>query len=151
MRARQKRRLALVAFVVVGVAAALGLTLNAFEQTMLFFMTPTQVAAGESSGRMVRLGGMVAAGSSERLGGVRSRFVVTDFAASVTVEYEGILPDLFREGQGVVVRGVYGGGVFEANEVLAKHDENYMPPEVYEALKAGQSAVEYGGGASNIN
>ena len=134
MKPRHKR-LAIAAGVlsVVGIAAAL--VLNAFQSNLVFFYSPSQIAAKEApSGRTFRLGGLVEAGSVKR-DGVNVSFVVTDTAQSVPVRYAGILPDLFKEGKGVVAQGQLNGGTFEAREVLAKHDENYMPPEAAEALK----------------
>jgi len=119
-----------------GIAAAL--VLSAFQKNLVFFFTPTQVAAHEApQGRTFRIGGLVVPGSLKRQpDGVTVRFVVTDTAKSIPVDYKGILPDLFREGKGVVTQGRLGpDGVFKASEVLAKHDENYMPPEAAEALK----------------
>lgn len=139
MKPRHKR-LAIAAGIlsVVGVAAAL--VLNAFQSNLVFFYTPTQVAANEApAARNFRLGGLVVAGSVKREG-VSVNFMVTDTAKTVPVKFEGILPDLFKEGKGVVAQGQLRDGVFQAREVLAKHDENYMPPEAAEALKrAAQS------------
>lgn len=134
MKPRHKR-LAIAAGVlsVVGIAAAL--VLNAFQSNLVFFYSPSQIAAKEApTGRTFRLGGLVEAGSVKREG-VVVNFVVTDTLKSVPVRYTGILPDLFKEGKGVVAQGQLQGGSFEAKEVLAKHDENYMPPEAAEALK----------------
>jgi cytochrome c-type biogenesis protein CcmE len=134
MKTRHKR-LAIAAGVlaVVGIAAAL--VLNAFQSNLVFFYSPSQIAAKEApTGRTFRLGGLVVAGSVKR-DGIRVNFVVTDTAQNVPVRYEGILPDLFKEGKGVVAQGQLRDGIFEAKEVLAKHDENYMPPEAAEALK----------------
>lgn len=141
MTERQKRRLWLCAVIFAGVGASTALALTAFQQNLLFFLTPSQVVAGEApGGRLFRVGGMVAEGSFVRLEGVRVRFAVTDFADEVTVEHEGILPDLFREGQGIVVKGLLRpDGIFVAEEVLAKHDENYMPPEAQHALDAART------------
>jgi cytochrome c-type biogenesis protein CcmE len=109
--------------------------MNAFQSNLVFFFSPSQVAAKEApTGRTFRLGGLVEAGSVKR-DGVVVNFVVTDTAKTVPVRYQGILPDLFKEGKGVVAQGQMNGGVFEAREVLAKHDENYMPPEAAEAVK----------------
>jgi cytochrome c-type biogenesis protein CcmE len=125
--------------IALGVLAAVGsaatLVLNAFNSNLVFFYTPTQIAAREApQGRTFRVGGMVTPGSVAR-DGVTVRFVVTDTAQSVPVRYEGALPDLFKEGKGVVAQGQLGAdGVFVAREVLAKHDENYMPPEAADAL-----------------
>ena len=115
-----------------GVAAAL--VLSAFQENLVFFFTPSQVAANEApQGRTFRIGGMVEKGSVKREG-VEVRFVVTDTAKSIPVVYSGALPDLFREGKGVVAQGQIGAdGVFRAREVLAKHDENYMPPDAAHA------------------
>jgi len=121
---------------VVALGAATALVLTAFEQNLVFFFTPSQVAANEApQGRTFRIGGMVVAGSVKR-DGVEVRFVVTDTAKTIPVTYRGALPDLFREGKGVVAQGQLGAdGVFAAREVLAKHDENYMPPDAAHALE----------------
>ena len=136
MTPRQKR-MVLVGLILAGVAGAVFLALTAFQKNLLYFYTPSQVAAGEApKDYTVRVGGLVVQGSVKRSEGVTVRFDVTDGAATVSVTYTGILPDLFREGQGIISIGKMNGqGVFEASEVLAKHDENYMPPEVGEALK----------------
>ena len=144
MKPRHKRLAAVAAGVVaLGIAAAL--VLGAFQKNLVFFFTPTQIAANEApQGRTFRVGGLVERGSVKREGdGVTVQFVVTDTAKSIPVVYKGILPDLFREGKGVVTQGRLGAdGVFVASEVLAKHDENYMPPEAAEALKkAGSKGV----------
>ncbi len=138
MKPRHKR-LAIAAGVVAVVGAAGALVLNAFQSNLVFFYTPTQVATNEApSERTFRLGGLVVANSVKREG-VLVNFAVTDTSKTVPVRFEGILPDLFKEGKGVVAQGRLRDGVFEAREVLAKHDENYMPPEAAEALKkAGQ-------------
>ena len=132
-------------WIVGGVAAlgvAVGLVLNAFQSNLVFFYTPTQVAAKEApQDRLFRLGGLVEEGSVAReKDGLTVHFKVTDTARTIPVVYTGILPDLFREGKGVVAQGKIGAdGTFQAREVLAKHDENYMPPEAAHALeKAGQ-------------
>lgn len=141
MKPRHKRfALIIGALAVIGAAAAL--VLNAFEENLVFFFTPTQVAAGEApKNRAFRIGGMVKDGSVQR-DGVNVRFVVTDTTHDIPVTYTGILPDLFREGKGVVAQGKLedSGNVFKASEVLAKHDENYMPPEAQHALD--KAAVE---------
>ena len=133
----RRRRLGwlLAALACAGVATAL--VLNAFRGNLVFFFSPTQVAAQEApAGRAFRLGGLVESGSLRREGdGMTIRFIVTDTMRQVPVVYRGLLPDLFREGKGVVARGQLRDGVFQATEVLAKHDENYMPPEAAEALK----------------
>lgn len=138
MKPRHKR-MAAIGLGVVALGAAAALVLNAFEQNLVFFFTPSQVAAHEApQGRTFRIGGMVEKGSVKREG-VQVRFLVTDTAKTIPVLYSGALPDLFREGKGVVAQGQLGAdGVFRAREVLAKHDENYMPPEAAHALeKAG--------------
>lgn len=142
MRAQRRNRLFMVIFIVVGIGVASALTLNAFRQNILFFFTPTQVVAGEAPvGHPFRIGGLVVENSVKRgEGSLKVHFAVTDTANSVSVTYEGILPDLFREGQGIVTKGTLDpNGVFVASEVLAKHDENYMPPEAEHALKAAQT------------
>lgn len=142
MKPRHKR----FAMIAVGVAAlgiATVLVLNAFQQNLVFFFTPTQVAANEApKDRSFRIGGIVEPGSVKRQpDGVTVHFVVTDTAKNVPVVYRGLLPDLFREGKGVVTQGrMTAGGTFQASEVLAKHDENYMPPEAAHALKQAQAA-----------
>ena len=132
----------MVVFLVVGIGIAVAFTLNAFRQNILFFFTPSQVAAGEAPvGHPFRIGGLVAENSVKRTeGSLEIHFDVTDTVSTVRVVYEGILPDLFREGQGIVTKGTLDQtGVFVASEVLAKHDENYMPPEAEHALKAAQT------------
>jgi len=130
---------------IVGGLAALGivaaLVLSAFQENLVFFFTPTEVAANKApQGRTFRIGGMVETGSVKR-DGIDVRFVVTDTAKTLPVTYRGALPDLFREGKGVVAQGRLGAdGVFRASEVLAKHDENYMPPEAAEAVKRAHEA-----------
>jgi cytochrome c-type biogenesis protein CcmE len=122
------------------VGAATALVLNAFQSNLVFFYTPTQIAAKEApGGRTFRLGGLVVEGSVKR-DGVNVSFEVTDTAKSVPVQFSGILPDLFKEGKGVVAQGQLENGVFQAKEVLAKHDENYMPPEAAQALKNAAQA-----------
>ena len=135
------RRIAIVAGGLAALAVVAGLVLSAFQQNLVFFFTPSQVAADEApQGKTFRIGGMVETGSVKRQpDGVTVRFIVTDTAKSVPVVYRGALPDLFREGKGVVAQGrVSPDGVFQASEVLAKHDENYMPPEAAEAVKRAQ-------------
>ena len=126
-----------VALVVAGVAAATGLVIAAMGENMLYFYSPSQIRAGEApSGPSIRIGGLVVEGSVQRGQGTEVSFSLTDGAATVDVSYAGILPDLFREGQGIVTSGVLDGGdTLRAEEVLAKHDENYMPPEVAEAME----------------
>ena len=131
----RRKRMAIALGVVAVVGAATALVLNAFQSNLVFFYTPTQIAAKEApSGRTFRLGGLVVEGSVKR-DGVKVNFEVTDTAKIVPVQFSGILPDLFKEGKGVVAQGQLENGVFQAKEVLAKHDENYMPPEAAEALK----------------
>ncbi len=145
MTPTRKKRLILVSLMVVGVAVAAGLTLNAFRQNLLFFFTPSQIAAGEApQGHDFRVGGMVVENSVKREeGSLTVNFGLTDTANTVPVVYTGILPDLFREGQGIVAKGKLDtNGVFVASEVLAKHDENYMPPEVADALDAARTLKE---------
>ena len=142
MKPRHKRALAIVGGLV-ALGAATALVLSAFQDNLVFFFTPTQVAAKEApQGRLFRIGGMVEKGSVKREG-VEVRFVVTDTAKTIPVVYRGPLPDLFREGKGVVAQGQLGAdGVFRASEVLAKHDENYMPPEAAEAVKRAHDAAK---------
>ena len=137
MKPRQKR-LALAGGLLVSVGAIAALVFNAFQSNLVFFYSPSQVAAKEApSNRTFRLGGLVESGSVKR-DGLMVNFVVTDTAKTVAVRYQGILPDLFQEGKGVVAQGQLSNGVFMAREVLAKHDENYMPPEAADALKRAQ-------------
>ena len=134
----RQRRMSLVAGIVVGVGIAGALALSAFRSNVTFFFDPTAVAAGQvKPGEHFRLGGMVTQGSVKRTpGSLEVHFVVTDFKHDVPVTYSGVLPDLFREGTGVVAHGrMQGDGTFVADEVLAKHDEKYMPPEVARSLK----------------
>ena len=144
MKLHRKRKLAVILFVATGLSATVGLTLFALGQNMNMFYTPSQVAMGEVEvGRRFRIGGMVKEGSfvsdSDSL---KVRFETTDYAHVVPVEYEGILPDLFREGQGIVAEGsVDSQGVFSASKVLAKHDENYMSQEVKAALDASGAST----------
>ena len=141
MKPRHKR-LAIAGGVVVAVGAIAALVLNAFQSNLVFFYSPTQIAANEApANRTFRIGGLVQEGTAKR-DGVEGSFVVTDTATTVPVQYQGILPDLFKEGKGVVAQGQLKDGVFVAREVLAKHDENYMPPEAAEALKHGQQVNE---------
>ena len=137
MKPRHKRLiLILVGLAAIGVAVAL--VLNAFRSNLVFFYTPTEIAEGKApEGRPFRVGGLVEEGSLKRVGdGTSVVFVVTDSAKSIQVSYTGILPDLFKEGKGVVAQGsIQPDGSFRASEVLAKHDENYMPPEAAEALQ----------------
>jgi cytochrome c-type biogenesis protein CcmE len=138
MRSRKRQRLWIVSIGVLLLAGATALAMNAFEDNVVFFHSPSDLAAGKAeTGRLVRIGGLVEDESIKHAPGTaRVAFRLTDGAATAHVTYEGILPDLFREGQGVVAQGrLRPDGVFEAVEILAKHDENYMPPEVADALK----------------
>lgn len=134
---RKHKRLTFVVIAMVLLASAAGLALVAFEDNIVFFYSPTDVLTKNlSPDRRVRLGGLVEEGSVEKTAGSAViLFRVTDLQNAIPVSYKGLLPDLFREGQGVITEGVMVGGVFQASEVLAKHDENYMPPEVAEILK----------------
>jgi len=142
MNPKRKQRLILVLFLVIGFSAVVALVLSALNENINLFYNPTQIANGEApEGARIRAGGMVVEGSITRdTSSLLVNFEVTDYNASIPVAYTGILPDLFREGQGIVAMGrMDGKGVFQADEVLAKHDENYMPPEVTDALeKAGK-------------
>jgi cytochrome c-type biogenesis protein CcmE len=142
-----KRRHRTIAFIVVGLAGlagAAGLVFNALQGNMMFFFSPSQVADKEApADRAFRLGGLVKVGSVERANdGLTVNFVVTDNHKEIPVIFSGILPDLFKEGTGVVAQGkLSSGGIFEADEVLAKHDEKYMPPEVADALEKGKASA----------
>jgi len=134
----RRRRMVLVGLILLGVSAAAAFALTAFQDNLLYYYPPSDVTAGKApANRVFRLGGMVEEGSVKReTGSMEVRFVVTDFEKDVTVSYSGVLPDLFRDGQGVIARGrLNADGVFVAEEVLAKHDENYMPPAVAESLR----------------
>ena len=137
MNPKRKQRLILVSAMVIGVVVAVSLILLALNENINHYFDPTQVVAGEApQDHTFRIGGMVVDGSVQReIGELQVRFGLTDYQKTVTVTYDGILPDLFREGQGVVALGKLKDGVFVAEEVLAKHDENYMPPEVAASLK----------------
>ena len=134
---RKQRRLVLIGGGVGVLAVAVGLMLNGFRDSIVFFNSPSDVAAKHvAAGARIRLGGLVKAGSLERGADLRIRFEVTDGNSELPVTYQGVLPDLFREGQGVVAEGALdGAGVFQADTILAKHDETYMPKEVADALK----------------
>ena len=137
MKPRHKR-FALLGGLLATVGVIVALVLNAFQSNLIFFYSPTQVSANEApAGRTFRIGGLVETGSV-KVDGTQVQFVVTDSAKAVPVRYQGILPDLFKEGKGVVAQGQLQDGVFVAREVLAKHDENYMPPEAADALKRAQ-------------
>ena len=143
---RKRQRLYTLLLAMLGLATATALTLTAFQDNIVFFYSPTDLAAKPPGNRIVRIGGLVEAGSVARAAdSPEVSFRVTDNVQSIDVHYRGILPDLFREGQGVVAQGsLRSDGVFEAREVLAKHDENYMPPEVAEALKKNGTWKESG-------
>lgn len=137
MNSTQKKRLGLISGGLIICGAAAALVFNAFEENLVFFFSPSQVAAHEApEGRAFRIGGFVQEGSVQRQkDGVTVRFDVTDTAHTVPVTYKGSLPDLFKEGKGVVAQGKLQNGVFVADQVLAKHDENYMPPEAEKAVQ----------------
>jgi len=142
---KRSRRKVLILAIVFGVAVAAVLGLTAFEENLLYFYSPTQVKAGEApKTHSFRVGGLVIDGSVNRApDSLKIVFDITDNAESMSVEYTGILPDLFREGQGIVAMGnLQADGRFVAQEVLAKHDENYMPPEVADALKTAEDAAK---------
>jgi cytochrome c-type biogenesis protein CcmE len=142
MTPRQKR-MATVAVIIAGVGIATAFALKAFNQNLLYYYSPTQISAGEApSARTFRVGGLVENGSVKREpGSLEVKFTLTDFNKQIGVSYTGILPDLFREGQGIIARGKLDDGMFVAEEVLAKHDENYMPPEVKDSLKPHTDAA----------
>jgi len=138
MKPARKKRLGLIVLMITGIAAGVYFALKSLDENIMFFFTPTEVAEGKApTGRLFRIGGMVVDGSVSRPGeGLTVQFDLTDNEKIVTVLYTGILPDLFREGQGIIANGELNQeGAFIAQEVLAKHDENYMPPEVAEAMK----------------
>lgn len=141
MTPRQKRMVTVVA-IVAGVGIATAFALKAFNQNLLYYYSPTQVHAGEApDSRSIRVGGLVENGSLTRKpGSMEVNFILTDYAQKVPVSYTGVLPDLFREGQGVIARGRMDGNRFVAEEVLAKHDENYMPPEAAHAMEQARKA-----------
>jgi len=142
---KRSRRKVLVIGVLFGVTVAAVLGLTAFQENLLYFYSPTQIAAGEApDNHSFRVGGLVVAGTVIRKpDSLDVQFDLTDNTETMTVQYTGILPDLFREGQGIVAMGsMQSGGLFIAEEVLAKHDENYMPPEVADALKTAEEAAK---------
>lgn len=138
MTPKRKKRLYSVVVLVLGIAVAVALILNAFDENLLFFYSPSEVVSGKApSGHAIRVGGLVVEGSVQRnANSLTVQFDLTDTVETVPVQYTGILPDLFREGQGIISRGrLDETGIFIADEVLAKHDETYMPPEVADALE----------------
>jgi cytochrome c-type biogenesis protein CcmE len=142
---RRHKRIGIILVGLAGLALATVLALGAFRENLVFFFSPTQVAAKEAPvNRTFRIGGLVQDGTLKREpDGLTVRFTVTDTAASIPVVYKGILPDLFKEGRGCVAQGKIGpDGVFQADQVLAKHDENYMPPEAGEAIDKAKHARE---------
>jgi cytochrome c-type biogenesis protein CcmE len=153
MKPHRRKKLGIILFIAAGLSVAVGFTAFALKQNINMFYTPTQVAEGEvGAGQYFRIGGMVKTGTV--LGATDSlkvKFVTTDFVSDVPIQYEGILPDLFREGQGIVAEGeMDAAGVFQASRVLAKHDENFMSPEVKAALDAaGASADNHMPGGTN--
>lgn len=152
MKARHKR-FGFVVFGMVALGLATWLVINALDNNLSYFFSPTEVVENKApSDHLFRLGGLVKENSVKRLEGVDVEFVVTDKAHDVKVVYSGILPDLFEEGQGVIAQGrMQSGGIFKAQEVLAKHDENYMPPEVADALnKAHVEGVQKSAAGQNL-
>lgn len=151
MNPRRKKRLGLILALVVGISSTIGLMLYALNQNMDLFYTPTELVNGKPDGskpevgQRLRIGGMVVVGSVKRdSDSLRISFKVADVGPQVTVTYDGILPDLFREGQGIVAQGVLvNATTVEAHEVLAKHDEEYMPPEIAEAMKKTHEPLQY--------
>lgn len=145
MKPHRRNRLGLILLMIAGLGVASWFGLRAFNENLMFFFSPTDIVEGKAPrDHLFRIGGMVVNGSVKRPGdGLTVSFVLTDMAEKVTVEYTGILPDLFREGQGIVANGKLNeNGVFVAQEVLAKHDENYMPPEVVDSLKTPPKKME---------
>ncbi len=145
MKPHRRKRLGIILFIATGLSVSVGLALFALSQNINLFYTPTQIAQGEVSvGQRIRVGGMVKEGSFESANdSLKVKFATTDYVNDVTIHYEGILPDLFREGQGIVVEGtVDAAGIFQASRVLAKHDENYMSQEVQAALEAAGTSAE---------
>ncbi len=145
MNPKRKKRLLFVLAIVAGVGVAVFFALSAFQENLLYFFSPSQVVAGEApQQRAFRIGGLVTDGSLRRESdGLTVHFTVTDTAATVPIRYKGILPDLFREGQGIVAMGRLGNnGTFVADQVLAKHDENYMPPEVTAAIEEAGGSMK---------
>ena len=150
MTPKRRNRIVLIVLVLAGIGIAATFALKAFNENLMFFYQPSQIIAGEAPvGRLIRVGGLVTTGSVQRQSdGLTVKFDVTDNAETITVQYTGILPDLFREGQGIVAHGrLQDDQLFVADEVLAKHDENYMPPEVADALKKTHEDGTAGTGA----
>lgn len=146
MRAKRKQRLIFVILLLVGFSSSVALALYAMRQNIMLFYTPTQVVAGEMpANKLFRVGGLVVAGTVVKgKDGLTTDFGLTDMNRSITIRHTGLLPDLFREGQGIVAQGILNErGIFIAQEVLAKHDENYMPPEVAASLKYQDGLVSY--------
>jgi cytochrome c-type biogenesis protein CcmE len=144
----RRKRLFVVLAILGGVAASVSLAVVASRENIMFYYDPSQIASGQAPlQKRFRIGGMVVKGSvSRKPGDLQVRFVLTDFAHQVPVEYTGVLPDLFREGQGIIAHGTMGpNGAFVADEVLAKHDEKYMPPEVAASLKQKSAAANTAG------
>ncbi|PCJ23115.1 MAG: cytochrome c maturation protein CcmE [SAR86 cluster bacterium] len=154
MKPHRRKKLGMIIFMTLGLSLAVGLIAFAMRQNINMFYTPTQVAAGEVEiGKQFRIGGMVKAGSvRDDPDSLKVSFITTDFVSDVPIRYEGILPDLFREGQGLVAEGkMDSAGVFQASRVLAKHDENYMSQEVKAALDAaGVSTETYNGQVNGV-
>ena len=140
MKPHRRKKLTIIAFIATGLSVAIGLSLYALSNNIDLFFTPTQVAAGEvATGQRIRIGGMVKEGSVVRNEeSLHVEFIATDYNNDLQVRYDGILPDLFREGPGVVAEGMVADGVFQASRVLAKHDENYMSVEVKAAMDAAE-------------
>ena len=144
---RKQRRLVLIGSGLAVLAVAVGLVLSALRQSIVFFNSPSEITDQTSTTKRIRMGGLVKPGSIDRGADLRINFEVTDGKADVPVAFQGLVPDLFREGQGVVVEGRFANGVFTADSVLAKHDERYMPREVVDALKkSGRWQEEEGKG-----
>ena len=151
MKPARKKRLFFIVFLIAGVTLAAGFAMYAFNQNLMFYFSPSDIKQGKApTNKLFRMGGMVVEGTFKKEpNSLKVHFDLTDYDKTVSVEYEGILPDLFSEGQGIISRGKLNEqGVFEAEEVLAKHDENYMPPEVAESLKKRKKALE---GKSSMN
>jgi len=145
MTPKRKKRLSIILGLVFGTALIVGLVMYSLSENINLFYSTSQIAEGEAPvGARIRAGGMVVDGSVKRAtDSLKVQFAITDFEHQVVVEFTGILPDLFREGQGIIAQGkMDANGIFQADEVLAKHDENYMPPEIAESMKKKQEAVK---------